>query len=200
MTDDSFDCSQLQIYWYFCYNTSVWVRALCQVMPRKSISPRRIGIHGRHTSFRLEPEFWFYLRSIAAEVGMSATKLIEAINIARNPERSLSSALRVFIARHFYETTPHYGLFDPNGPFAIRLARPSKLQMAAAAVKASPNRSDRAIAKEIGASPTTIGKARKQLSADGQMEDQRRTGLDGKTRKMPERRSQSSLSDGVFLK
>ena len=135
MTDDSFDCSQLQIYWYFCYNTSVWVRALCQVMPRKSISPRRIGIHGRHTSFRLEPEFWFYLRSIAAEVGMSATKLIEAINIARNPERNLSSALRVFIARHFYQTTPHYGLFDPNGPFAIRLARPSKGDMAAAAVK-----------------------------------------------------------------
>ena len=94
---------------------------------------------------------------------MSAAKLIEAINIARNPERSLSSALRVFIARHFYETTPHYGLFDPDSRFAIRLARPSKGDMAAAAVKANPEKSDRAIAKEIGVSDFTVRQARKGL-------------------------------------
>jgi predicted DNA-binding ribbon-helix-helix protein len=78
---------------------------------------------------RLEPEFWFYLRLIAAEVGMPAAKLIEAIDKGRNPVRSLSSALRVFIARHFYETKPHYGLFDPDSRFALRLIRPSKLQI-----------------------------------------------------------------------
>jgi hypothetical protein len=124
---------------------------------------------------------------------MSAAKLIEAVNIARNPERSLSSALRVFIARHFYETTPHYGLFDPDSRFAIRLARPSKADMAAAAVKANPEKSDRAIAKDIGVSDFTVRQARKGLRDTLQLKDTPRTGLDGKTRKMPERRSQSSL-------
>jgi predicted DNA-binding ribbon-helix-helix protein len=112
---------------------------------------------------------------------MSAAKLIEAIDKARNPVRSLSSALRVFIARHFYETTPHYGLFDPDSRFAIRLTRPSKLQMAMTAVKASPERADRAIAKEIGVHHATVAKARDQLDISIQLNE--RTGLDGKTRK-----------------
>jgi hypothetical protein len=60
-----------------------------------------------------------------------------------------------------------------------------KAQRAAEAVKANPEKSDRAIAKEIGASPTTVGKAREQLSTTGQLEDTPRTGLDGKTRAQP---------------
>jgi hypothetical protein len=58
-----------------------------------------------------------------------------------------------------------------------------KAQRAAEAIKANPEKSDRAIAAEIGASPTTVGKAREQLSSGGQLEDAPRTGLDGKTRK-----------------
>jgi DNA-binding transcriptional MocR family regulator len=66
-----------------------------------------------------------------------------------------------------------------------------KAQRAADAIKANPEKSDRAIAKEIGASPTTVGKAREQLSTTGQLEDRPRTGLDGKTRKMPEKKRAS---------
>jgi predicted DNA-binding ribbon-helix-helix protein len=156
---------------------------------RKSIKPRQIVIHGHPASFRLEPKFWFYLRSIAAELGTSLPKLVEAINIARNPERNLSSALRVFVARHFYETTPHFGLFDPDSRFAIRIARPSKLQMAVVAVKANLEKSNRTIAEEIGVDEKTVRKARESIADMSAI----RTGLDGKTRKMPERRSQSSL-------
>src|SRR5262245_23999563 len=58
---------------------------------------------------------------------------------------------------------------------------------AAEAVKANPEKSDRAIAAEIGASPTTVGKARKELSTDGQLDDEPRTGLDGKVRRLPQR-------------
>jgi len=51
---------------------------------------------------------------------------------------------------------------------------------------ANPEKSDRAIAEEIGTSPTTIGKAREQLSSGGQLDkESKRTGLDGKTRKLP---------------
>ena len=56
---------------------------------------------------------------------------------------------------------------------------------AAEAIAANPEKSDRAIAAEIGTSPTTIGKARAQLSTDGQLEDIQRIGLDGKTRRLP---------------
>ena len=59
---------------------------------------------------------------------------------------------------------------------------------AAEAIKANPEKSDRAIAKEIGASPTTVGKAREELSSGGQLKDEPRTGLDGKTRKLPEKK------------
>jgi hypothetical protein len=60
---------------------------------------------------------------------------------------------------------------------------------AAEAVKANPEKSDRAIAKEIGASPTTVGKAREQLSTTGQLEDGPRIGLDKKTRKQPAKKA-----------
>lgn len=53
---------------------------------------------------------------------------------------------------------------------------------AEAAIAANPQKSDRAIAADIGTSPTTVGKARKQLSTDGQL---KRTGRDGKQRKAP---------------
>jgi hypothetical protein len=60
-----------------------------------------------------------------------------------------------------------------------------KTMRAAEAIKANPEKSDRAIAKEIGASPTIVGKAREELSTAGQLEDKPRIGLDGKERKKP---------------
>jgi|SRR6516162_630903 hypothetical protein len=57
-------------------------------------------------------------------------------------------------------------------------------ERAANAITANSSRSDRAIAAEIGVSPTTVGKVRDQLSSDGQQEELR-TGKDGRTRKLP---------------
>jgi hypothetical protein len=52
-----------------------------------------------------------------------------------------------------------------------------------------PEKSDRAIAAAIGVSPTTVGKARDQLSTAGQFPTgndlEPRTGMDGRTRRMP---------------
>jgi predicted DNA-binding ribbon-helix-helix protein len=66
-------------------------------MTRKWIKPRKIAINGRTTSLRLEDAFYFWLRQIACEIGTPATKLIAEIDKARDPDRSLSSALRVYI-------------------------------------------------------------------------------------------------------
>jgi predicted DNA-binding ribbon-helix-helix protein len=70
------------------------------------VKPRRIAIHGHQTSIRLEPEFCYWIREIAAETGTTAKAIIEGINIARNPRRPVSSALRVFVAGYFRAAAP----------------------------------------------------------------------------------------------
>jgi len=57
-------------------------------------------------------------------------------------------------------------------------------ERAAAAITEHPEKSDRAIAAEVGVSPTTVGKARASTVHTGQL-DEPRVGLDGKTRKLP---------------
>ena len=97
------------------------------VMPKETwVKSRRIVINGHPTSLRLEPEFWYWLREIGAECGISATKLIAAINTARNPDRSLSSALRVAVAGYYHNAAPCYGLVDPSSRLAFRIERPRK--------------------------------------------------------------------------
>ena len=90
------------------------------------LNPRRVAINGHQTSLRLEPEFWYWLRQIAAECGTTATKLIEGIVIAKNPHRPLSSALRVSVAGYFHNSAPRYGLVDPSSRLAFRIERKSR--------------------------------------------------------------------------
>ena len=65
-----------------------------------------------------------------------------------------------------------------------------KTQRAIEAIKADPDRSDRAIAKDIGVSQPTVSKARKEVEAtDKQLSVEARIGLDGKTREVPEKKA-----------
>jgi hypothetical protein len=61
-----------------------------------------------------------------------------------------------------------------------------KAARAAEAVAAHPEKSDRAIAADIGVSQPTVSKARKETT-DNNLSVERRIGLDGKTRRMPVR-------------
>jgi hypothetical protein len=61
-----------------------------------------------------------------------------------------------------------------------------KAVRAAEAVAAHPEKSDRAIAADIGVSQPTVSKARKETT-DNNLSVERRIGLDGKTRRMPVR-------------
>jgi ParB-like chromosome segregation protein Spo0J len=59
-------------------------------------------------------------------------------------------------------------------------------------VKASPEKSDRTLAKEAGTTHPTIAKARKQAEATGKaLPVEKRTGADGKARKQPARKGWS---------
>ena len=86
---------------------------------------RKVIIHGHPTSVRLEPAFWYWLRIIAAECGMTAKKFIECIRIAY-PHDPLSSTLRVQITNYFYSQSPRTGFVDPESKFAFRIERPRK--------------------------------------------------------------------------
>ncbi len=70
-------------------------------------------------------------------------------------------------------------------------------QRAAAAIAANPQMSDRAIAQEIGASHTTVQKARKATGNQLPV-DETRTGLDGKVRRLPTRRPDNDDTDDAF--
>jgi predicted DNA-binding ribbon-helix-helix protein len=86
----------------------------------------RICVHGHQTSLRLEHEIWYLLRRIAAEYGTTAVRLIECISAARNPERSLSSEIRVCVATYFARQVPQTGFPDPASRFAFRIESPRK--------------------------------------------------------------------------
>lgn len=64
---------------------------------------------------------------------------------------------------------------------------------AAAAIAANPNKSDRAIAAEIGVDHKTVGKARRD--ATGEDSPVERVGLDGKTRRLPQRTPKEFYSE-----
>ena len=122
--------SKAAVAMLFCLHTACACRALLVLgvlMPKRIwVKPRRVAINGHQTSIRLEPEFWYWLRQIAAECGTTATKLIEGIVIAKNPDRPLSSALRVSVAGYFHASAPRYGFPDPESRFAVRFEKPRK--------------------------------------------------------------------------
>ncbi|MFD1696512.1 ribbon-helix-helix domain-containing protein [Roseibium aestuarii] len=56
---------------------------------------RSLSLHGHRTSLALEPEFWQVIDAMAARRDMAVSALIAEIDDAREPEDSLSSAVRV---------------------------------------------------------------------------------------------------------
>jgi hypothetical protein len=75
-------------------------------------------------------------------------------------------------------------------------------RIAAERLKADPARSDRAIAKEVRLSPTTIGAIREKIEETstvqtGQLETEpaKRVGRDGKARKQPDRKKSAAISE-----
>ncbi|MBO0343673.1 ribbon-helix-helix domain-containing protein [Roseibium limicola] len=56
---------------------------------------RSVSLHGHRTSLALEGEFWQVIDEIAESKVMAVSALIAEIDVARDPENSLSSAVRV---------------------------------------------------------------------------------------------------------
>ena len=58
---------------------------------------RSLTLKGHRTSVSLEDEFWRTFRDIAAEKGLPINTLAAEIDVARDPDTGLASAIRVFV-------------------------------------------------------------------------------------------------------
>ena len=65
-----------------------------------AVKKRSVVLHGHKTSVSLEDDFWVALNDIAAEKGVSVPSLIEQVD-AEHAHINLSSAVRVFVFRHY---------------------------------------------------------------------------------------------------
>jgi predicted DNA-binding ribbon-helix-helix protein len=63
---------------------------------------RSIVIDGHRTSISLEDVFWTALKDIAKERGETLSHLVTSIN-ANRQAANLSSALRIFVLRHYMD-------------------------------------------------------------------------------------------------
>jgi predicted DNA-binding ribbon-helix-helix protein len=66
---------------------------------------RSIHLHARKTSLSLEDEFWNAFRQIAAARSQRLADLINAIDDERPKGLNLSSAIRLYVLRHFRPST-----------------------------------------------------------------------------------------------
>ena len=71
---------------------------------KSSVIKRSIDIGGHKTSVSLEDEFWDGLRSIAEHQHLTVSALTKRIDNERQ-NRNLSSAIRVFVFKHFQGQT-----------------------------------------------------------------------------------------------
>jgi predicted DNA-binding ribbon-helix-helix protein len=67
---------------------------------KSAVIKRSIDIGGHKTSVSLEDEFWDGLRAIAELQQLTVSSLAKRIDNERH-NRNLSSAIRVFVFRHF---------------------------------------------------------------------------------------------------
>ena len=68
-----------------------------------------ITIAGHRTSLSLETPFWQALKRIAQTEGVSLSTVVARIDnqrLGQNPNMGLSSAIRIFVLRHFWQEDP----------------------------------------------------------------------------------------------
>lgn len=75
--------------------------ATAEAMGRSTLVSRNITVVGRRTSVRLEPEMWSALREIAKREGCKIHDICSLIHLRKNPDTSLTAAIRVFLMLYY---------------------------------------------------------------------------------------------------
>jgi predicted DNA-binding ribbon-helix-helix protein len=89
---------------------------------KSPIAKRSIVIEGHKTSVSLEDAFWNNFKEIAQTQRATLSELVGRIDGSRQ-HSNLSSAIRLFVLRHFHEKTEVAGVHDAgvNGQTAQAL-------------------------------------------------------------------------------
>lgn len=77
--------------------------------PRSTLVSRNITVLGHRTSVRLEPEMWSALREIAKRERCNVHDICSLIQLRKNPNTSLTAAIRVFLMLYFRAATTEEG-------------------------------------------------------------------------------------------
>ncbi len=76
---------------------------------RSTLVSRNITVLGRRTSVRLEPEMWSSLRDIAKREQCKTHDICSLIQLRKNPDTSLTAAIRVFIMLYYRASSTEDG-------------------------------------------------------------------------------------------
>ncbi|AEP09786.1 ribbon-helix-helix domain-containing protein [Micavibrio aeruginosavorus] len=76
---------------------------------RSTLVSRNITVLGRRTSVRLEPEMWGALRDIAKRERCRIHDVCSLIQLRKNPNTSLTAAIRVFLMLYYRAATTEQG-------------------------------------------------------------------------------------------
>lgn len=68
---------------------------------RSTLISRNITVMGRRTSVRLEPEMWNALKDISRREQCRIHDLCSLIHLRKNPDTSLTAAIRVFLMLYY---------------------------------------------------------------------------------------------------
>jgi predicted DNA-binding ribbon-helix-helix protein len=76
---------------------------------RSTLVSRNITVFGKRTSIRLEPEMWSALRDMAGRERCSIHDLCSLVSIRKQPQTSLTAAIRVFIMLYYKASSTEEG-------------------------------------------------------------------------------------------
>jgi|GEM_PF-620576 len=76
---------------------------------KSSLVLKNITVLGRRTSIRLEPEMWKAIKQISSRESCSIHDLCSLISLRKNPQSSLTAAIRVFLMLYFRSATTEAG-------------------------------------------------------------------------------------------
>lgn len=76
---------------------------------KSTLVSRNITVRGRRTSVRLEPEMWNALREIARREQCKVHDLCSLIQLRKNPNTSLTAAIRVFLMLYYRASSTEEG-------------------------------------------------------------------------------------------
>lgn len=126
---------------------------------KSTLISRNITVVGRRTSVRLEPEMWSALREIARREDCKIHDLCSLIHLRKNPDTSLTAAIRVFLMLYYRAAATEEGHRRAgHGNFDNMIQR-ARMPMELGAWKKSRRRPDQAQDINVMSDATTVGQA-----------------------------------------